>query len=540
MADSPLRAARKRRRRYRLLYRLEAGLEAPMFLLAVIWLWLFVDELLTGVSPWQQATVTGIWAIFILEFLLKLYLAPRRIAYIARNWITVVALAVPGFRVFRMLRAIRLLRATRVASTTRIVRSLTSARRFYKALQAAQGPAPKPEVNAAILIAASPGGEMSALQRFAAQLARDAGPEIQTASRIQWTFQTTAPVLLESDNPRRPSDFLDEASLRMAEGPYDLAIVVTDVALVSRRLRVVAGLVSPTSRIAVISTRKLVTAPRGRPVRRLEADSVRWNAGALLLRFLGRIGGLRSKGGRESEVMAPFAFQESRRTLPRFTGPEREALARTGARLPERELRGGGPVDSLVFHVLMVFRHPGDVLRPLLRNWAPLLPLSLPGLATAAVAPSFLLVFNAEIWDVGLTMSGAVAALYATISIMAASFYLVWAQALFLPRKEKRVLTEHLAVANGVIFLSILLACVGLFIMVVTLMMLIETFIFPAGLIRTWPTLNQPAVDLTDKLRLAAFIGTVGVTTGALAGGLESRTVIRHLALFEDESDGTP
>ena len=51
----------------------------------------------------------------------------------------------------------------------------------------------------------------------------------------------------------------------------------------------------------------------------------------------------------------------------------------------------------------------------------------------------------------------------------------------------------------------------------------------------TWPTLEDPLVDTWDKVRLAAFISTVGVLTGALAGGLESRTVIRHLALFLDE-----
>lgn len=37
------------------------------------------------------------------------------------------------------------------------------------------------------------------------------------------------------------------------------------------------------------------------------------------------------------------------------------------------------------------------------------------------------------------------------------------------------------------------------------------------------------------SLRPAAFISMVGVTAGAPAGGLESRTIIRHLALFEDE-----
>jgi hypothetical protein len=66
--------------------------------------------------------------------------------------------------------------------------------------------------------------------------------------------------------------------------------------------------------------------------------------------------------------------------------------------------------------------------------------------------------------------------------------------------------------------------------------LLIELYIFPPDLVQTWPTLNQPDVNFTDKLRLAAFISTIGVTTGALAGGFESRTVIQHLALFEDES----
>lgn len=193
-------------------------------------------------------------------------------------------------------------------------------------------------------------------------------------------------------------------------------------------------------------------------------------------------------------------------------------------------------MESLIFHIMMTLRHPKDVFHPLMRNWAPLLPLSLPSLATAAVAPSFLLVFTAEIWDVGLNMSNQTATIYAVVSILAASFYLVRVQSLFLPREEKRVLTEHLAVANTVIFLSILLACVGLFILVGGLMFLIEVYIFPEGLMKTWPTLlDQPVIDWGSQLRLAAFISTIGVTTGALAGGLESRTVIQHLALFQDE-----
>ncbi|HEX7047381.1 MAG TPA: hypothetical protein VF275_07405 [Gammaproteobacteria bacterium] len=534
MAENPQEVSRTRRVRFRWLCRLEAELEPLMFLLAIAWIWLFIDELVSGLSLWQENAIFAIWIAFIFEFLLKLYLAPRRLKYLLRNWITAIALIVPAFRAFRMLRALRVLRATRIASTTRIVRALTSSRRFYKDLKEAQGPAPTPEMNVGLLVIASPATPVEALEQFAAETAETIRQELDDASRLRWCFHTVKSRRLESDSPKQPSDFLDEASLGMAQGPHDMIIVVTDVTLVSHERKVQEGLASPTARIAVVSTRKLTTAPRGKPQRGLEAMATRANASALLLHLIGHLAGLRHE--RSSEVMQPFAFRESRDALLRFNAGERKWLTRISKRLPERELHGKARLAAFLFHVLMAARHPMQVLRPLLRNKAPLLPLSLPGLATAAVAPCFLLVFTAEIWDVGLGMSNAVAAIYAILSILGATLFLANVQSLFLPRKERNVLTEHLAVANAVIFLSILLACIGLFLIVGALILAIEVYIFPADLMNTWPTLDRPEVDLGDKLRLSAFIATVGVSTGALAGGFESRTVIRNLALFESES----
>jgi hypothetical protein len=116
---------------------------------------------------------------------------------------------------------------------------------------------------------------------------------------------------------------------------------------------------------------------------------------------------------------------------------------------------------------------------------------------------------------------------------MFAIYYLVRVQKLFLLIKEKRILTEHLAVANCVIYLSIFLACIGLSVIVGILMMIVEIYVFPEDLISTWPTLNKPEFNLVDKVRMTIFISTVGVTTGALAGGLENRTLLQHLALFK-------
>lgn len=523
-----------KQKRFRLLYKLEAWLEGPMFILSIVWLWLFIEELLGGLSQAQERWVMIIWGAFILEFLIKLVLAPRKLDYVKRNWLTLIALFVPAFRAFRLLRAIRVLQLNRVATTTTFVRGLTSSKRLFNELREAQGEKPAPEIHIGVLLAHRPSLDPREIQPFLEQLVLDAKPEMESATEIPWTFHIVEPFSLSSDNTREPSDFLDAATMRMAEGPYDMIIVVTDVAVLSRRNRVEAGLASPVSHVVVVSTHRLTSSPRGKPVRSLSAAAVRTNAATLLLHLLGHLSGLDHKKRDKSKVMAPFAFRENRKEIPGFTKAERTVLRKSIDQLPERELRGGTGLEGLIFHFLMALRHPKAVLSPLLRNWAILLPLSLPGLATAAVAPSLLLIFTAEIWDVGLNLNNQTTLFFAVASILGASFYLIKIQSLFMPRKEKRIITEHLAIANVVIFLSILLACFGLFLMVGALMMVIELWVFPEDLISTWPTLDKPEVLLSDKVRLAAFISTVGVTTGALAGGLEKKTVIQHLALFLD------
>ncbi|HEV2150237.1 MAG TPA: hypothetical protein VGR37_22755 [Longimicrobiaceae bacterium] len=392
-----------------------------------------------------------------------------------------------------------------------------------------------PEVNAGVLLAVSPAASAEALTAFARALMEDVRPEMERATGARWVFDMVDSYQLSDDDARRPSDFLDEASLHMVEGPYDVLLVITDVGLVSRKQRVVPGLASEISRIAVLSTRKLLVSPRGRPVRRLDEEPVRHNATALGLHLLGRLLGLppgREGGG----VMAPFRFEEEGRAPPRFSPGEEARLRARAARIPERTEPAHGAASTVAFHLRSAARHLGPVLRPLWRNRALLLPLSLPGLATAAVAPVFILVFTAEIWDVGLNMPPSTAATFAVISILAATWYLLRVQNLFFPQKEQRILTEHLAALNVTVLLTMLLAMIGLFLLVGLLILFIQFFIFPAGLIATWPTLEDPRVTLLDRFVLAAFISTNGVLTGALAGGLESRSLIRHLALFDEVS----
>jgi voltage-gated potassium channel len=113
---------------------LEAWLERPMQLLGIVWLALLVVELTHGMSPLLTAVSTTIWVIFILDFALRLALAPDRVRYLRGNWLTVLSLLVPVLRVFRVARAVRVLRLSRATRGIRMVRVVGSLNRGMRSL----------------------------------------------------------------------------------------------------------------------------------------------------------------------------------------------------------------------------------------------------------------------------------------------------------------------------------------------------------------------------------------------------------------------
>ncbi len=116
------------RQRWQLLVRLEHLLDGPMIALGFLWLALLVLDLTRGLSPLLKHVSEAIWAVFILDFLLRFALAPRRLVYLRRNWLTLVALVLPGLRVLRFARVLR------GARGLRLVRVVTSLNRGMRAL----------------------------------------------------------------------------------------------------------------------------------------------------------------------------------------------------------------------------------------------------------------------------------------------------------------------------------------------------------------------------------------------------------------------
>lgn len=122
--------------RKRLLRTAEKTLEAPMIILGFVWLILLVYELVWGINPMLAYASIGIWVIFIIDFTIKLILAPEKIPFLKNNWLTAISLVIPALRVFRVFRFIRLLRGLRGVRLVRIISSLNrSMRSLGKTMQ---------------------------------------------------------------------------------------------------------------------------------------------------------------------------------------------------------------------------------------------------------------------------------------------------------------------------------------------------------------------------------------------------------------------
>jgi voltage-gated potassium channel len=122
--------------RHKLLRSVERLMEGPMIFLGFVWMALLVVELVWGLKPLLQKVSLVIWGLFIIDFFLKLILAPFKINYLKKSWLTAISLLIPAIRVFRLLRILRALRGIRVI---RVVSSLSRSMRSLGATMQRRG-----------------------------------------------------------------------------------------------------------------------------------------------------------------------------------------------------------------------------------------------------------------------------------------------------------------------------------------------------------------------------------------------------------------
>jgi voltage-gated potassium channel len=134
--------------RWKTLRQLDDWLESPMLALSAVWVAIVLIELTSGPSPPLTTIDTVIWILFLLEFGLRLTLAPAKLSFLKTNWLTAIALLAPALRLFAIF---RFLRAASALRGHRLVRIVGTANRSMNALRRTleRGAAPAATASAA-------------------------------------------------------------------------------------------------------------------------------------------------------------------------------------------------------------------------------------------------------------------------------------------------------------------------------------------------------------------------------------------------------
>ncbi len=120
-----------------LLSQINELLDFPLILLSILWLILIVVEFVYGLSLRLQTAVTVIWGIFIADFFIELYIAPKKKVYLKENWLVALALFLPALRILRLFSGFRVLRFTIFVRSLNLARILSSFNRSIRTVRQA-------------------------------------------------------------------------------------------------------------------------------------------------------------------------------------------------------------------------------------------------------------------------------------------------------------------------------------------------------------------------------------------------------------------
>jgi voltage-gated potassium channel len=110
------RKAIERDERFELLHHVQSVLEPLMAALGLLFLGLLLLDYGSFEWGWLSESaidwaLQAIWVVFLIDFVLRLIIAPAKVAYLKANWLTVISLALPFLRPLRAFRAIRAVRS---------------------------------------------------------------------------------------------------------------------------------------------------------------------------------------------------------------------------------------------------------------------------------------------------------------------------------------------------------------------------------------------------------------------------------------------
>ena len=114
-------------------------LELPMLFVSFAWLLVLIIELVYGTNWAISALGTGIWALFILYFLLRLTISGARRSFLRKNWIVVLAILVSVLRLIPYLQSFAAVRAVTATFGLQVVWIFASADQGMRSIRRALG-----------------------------------------------------------------------------------------------------------------------------------------------------------------------------------------------------------------------------------------------------------------------------------------------------------------------------------------------------------------------------------------------------------------
>lgn len=128
--------------RLELLEHVDNLVEPLLAVLGFVFLALLLADLAGAVTTpahqlWLDRAMNGIWIVFLIDFAFRLFIAPEKLHYLRRNWLTALSLALPFLRPFRALRALRAVRSLSLVRLLggvnrgmRVLQTVTRGRQF--------------------------------------------------------------------------------------------------------------------------------------------------------------------------------------------------------------------------------------------------------------------------------------------------------------------------------------------------------------------------------------------------------------------------
>ncbi|PIY68892.1 hypothetical protein COY90_03520 [Candidatus Roizmanbacteria bacterium CG_4_10_14_0_8_um_filter_39_9] len=109
-----------------LLHKVEKATEIPMLVLVVIMIGILALPLIVKLDHSLTLVLEVIdwiiWGIFLVELLVRVYIAPKKLKYLKKNWLDIFLVVLPFLRFFRVFRVVKGARAVRSIKAVRFLR----------------------------------------------------------------------------------------------------------------------------------------------------------------------------------------------------------------------------------------------------------------------------------------------------------------------------------------------------------------------------------------------------------------------------------